>query len=140
MNILFEIVFAALAVAAPVPQPQFYYGADCVQENASASSPGGGNGIVLEGRSGAIIARDIVCKDRPAIFRALLKGFGGPVGEVYRWTGSAADHAGAIRITWEFRDDTVLCRDFALDHTVAGHRYLRQGTACLESDGNWHLH
>ena len=143
MRALFEIAFAALVMVlppvAPAIQAHSYYGADCARENTSeASQTHSANGITLEGQSGTIIALDITCQDRPALFRALLKGFQGPVGRIYRWKGAA--RRGAIRITWEFRNDKVLCRDFAMDHVVAEHRRLRQGTACLEADGNWHLH
>jgi surface antigen len=140
---LAEIVLVVLSLSAPVTdpqvQPRFYYGADCAAENKSAGSPTA-DGIVLEGGSGAVIASGIACADRPALFQALQLGFRGPVGDLYRWQGAAKANSGSIRSTWEFRNHDVVCRDFALDHMIGGHRYLRQGTACLEADGNWHLH
>jgi surface antigen len=117
----------------------FYYGADCALENTSnAEVVAALDGIVLEGRSGAVIARDLVCADRPPAFHALALAFRRSIGNPYVWSNGTS--RGLIRATWEFRDRGLRCRDFALDHTVNGHRYLRQGTACLEPDGNWHLH
>ena len=120
-------------------EPRFYYGPDCPQENASAGQvPDSLDGIVLEGSSGQIFSRDIACADRPAAFRAFSQAFRGPVGNVYAW--SKDRNRGTFRITWEFQDHGAICRDFAQDHVIRGQRYLRQGTACLEADGNWHLH
>ena len=116
----------------------FYYGADCALENASNAVADGLDGIVLEGRSGAVIAGDLVCADRPAAFHALALALRRPIGNQYAWSNGKS--RGLFRATWEFRDHGARCRDFALDHTVNGRRYLRQGTACLEADGNWYLH
>ena len=120
-------------------QRHFYYGADCALENVSdAEVVDALDGIVLEGSLGTVIANDLVCADRPAAFHALALALRKPIGNQYAWSSGAS--RGLFRTTWEFRDHGVRCRDFALDHTVKGHRHLRQGTACLEADGNWHLH
>lgn len=122
-------------------EPHFYYGPDCALENSlPAHVTGAPAGVVLEGKSGQVIAHDIACADRPEAFRALARAFHAPLGNEYVWSNAGGTNRGVIRITWEFRDHGVTCRDFALDHTIDGHRYLRQGTACLEADGNWHLH
>ena len=104
------------------------------------TASGGYSGIVLEGVAGQEIAHDIACADRPAAFRAFAAALRGPVGNSYYWSNAPRKCHGLFRTTWQFRDHGVQCRDFALDHTIDGHRYLRQGTACLEADGNWHLH
>ena len=119
----------------------FFYGASCERENLTAARvPDGLDGIVLEGRSGAEMESDIPCADRPALFLALSRALRGKIGNQHGWSGTQRSSRGLVRIAWDFRDHGVRCRDFALDHTIAGKRHLRQGTACLEPDGYWHLH
>jgi len=125
---LFLPLLAAGAIAEPVN-----YGRDCPR-----AVNGGYSGIVLEGVAGQQIAGDIACADRPAAFRAFAAALRGPVGNSYYWSTHKCQ--GLFRTTWQFNQHGVQCRDFALDHTINGHRHLRQGTACLEMDGNWHLH
>ena len=112
----------------------------CPEKNAPGGHSGSYSGIVLEGVAGQEIAHDIACADRPAAFRAFAAALRGPVGKSYYWLNATRKCHGLFRTTWVFRAHGVQCRDFALDHTINGHRYLRQGTACFEADGNWHLH
>jgi len=125
---LFLSLLAVSATGAPVN-----YGSNCPGAVSSDYS-----GIVLEGIAGQEIASDIACADRPAAFRAFAAALRGPVGNSYYW--STRKCHGLFRTTWQFNNHGVDCRDFALDHTINGKRHLRQGTACLEADGNWHLH
>jgi surface antigen len=57
--------------------------------------------------------------------------------------GGAASHRngdyGAFRSTREFRRGGYICRDFHEVSYHSGRKYERNGTACRQTDGNWHF-
>lgn len=119
--------------------PRFYFGAECAAENAQGDHPTGVvSGIVLEGEAGKFISANIACADRPAAFRALARALQGPNGRQVSWSGKR--HHGTFRSTWEFFNNGERCRDFAQEIRMHGGKQIAQGTACQQSDGNWHLH
>lgn len=128
--------FASNAGAAP----RYFYGTACRKQNAIAGRvAGSGAGVVLAGAAGNEIAKDIDCRDRPTAFRAYSRGFAGPVGQRFAWSNQRRTSYGYFRVTWAFNRDGLLCRDFADERHVHRRIVFRQGTACRETDGNWHF-
>lgn len=121
--------------------PRFYFGTECLAENAKGDHPTGmAAGIVLEGKAGKFISANIVCADRPAAFRAFARALQGPKGRQLTWSNKRRGSRGTFRATWEFFNNGERCRDFAQETQTHGRRQVAQGTACLQADGNWHLH
>lgn len=108
-----------------------------------AASHGNGGavvgGLILGGLLGNTIARDMPCEDHHYAFRAYNDGLNGPIDQRYNWRNVDNGDYGAFRSTREFRRGGYVCRDF---HEVSyhnGRKYERNGTACRQTDGNWHF-
>lgn len=144
----------------PAPPPGYYqrgtYEAQCRQGNIAAGTIfgaiaggllGGGfshgngaaiaGGVILGGVVGNSLSRDIDCDDQGYAFASYDEGLNGEVGREYDWNHGG--ERGTFTATREYQDGGYICRDF---HTVTyrdGNRYERDGSACREDDGNWHM-
>jgi len=148
---------------APPPPPSNYsyyrqgqYESDCHRGNQAAGtifgavaggliggavSHGNGGavvgGVVLGGRAGNALSRDIDCDDHRYAYARYNDGFNGPVGQEYRW--EHGDRYGTFTPTREYRDGNYVCRDFQTVNYRDGQQHRESGTACREDDGYWHF-
>ena len=106
-----------------------------------AASHGNGGaiagGVILGGLAGNALSQDIDCDDQHDAFVSLNEDLDGPVGQPYEWHHN--DRHGTFTSTREYRDGRYVCRDF---HSVSyrnGERHERDGTACRQEDGYWHI-
>lgn len=137
----------------------YYYGEDCHDQNAATGTivgaiaggiignqfgRGGGRtaatagGVILGGMAGNQIAGDMDCDDRREAFRVYYEGLDGPIGERHEWRRRGG-RWGYFTPTREYYDGPVLCRDFEEGVWRDEAWRIHTGTACRESDGNWHF-
>lgn len=94
-------------------------------------------GVILGGVVGNRLAQDINCDNQRYAFATYDEGLNGEVGREYRW------HHGGERGTFtairQYREDGYICRDFRTVTYRGDQRYERDGSACHEDDGNWHM-
>jgi len=106
-----------------------------------AASHGNGGavvgGVILGGLVGNALSGDIDCDDQHYAFARYNDAFYGPVGTEVRWEHNG--RWGTFRTTREYRDGPYVCREFHAVNFHNGERVERDGTACRESDGNWHF-
>lgn len=94
-------------------------------------------GVILGGLAGNALSQDIDCDNQRYAFSAYDEGFNGEVGREYDWRHG--DDYGTFRPTREYRDGNYICRDFHATNYRHGQAFDRDGTACREDDGYWHL-
>jgi len=121
-------------------EPKFFYGEDCEAENGAQSDVKGEvSGVFLSGEAGKKVAAQLTCAERVAAFAVYAKAFEAPVGTLFDWSAKAGSH-GTFRITWDYENQGLHCRDFMRTDYVRKQRYIEQGAACRQSDRNWHFH
>ncbi len=144
----------------PAPPPGYYqqgtYEAQCRQGNTAAGTIfgaiaggllGGGlshgngaaiaGGVILGGVVGNSLSQDIDCDDQRYAFASYDEGLNGEIGHEYDWQHGG--ERGTFTATRQYQDGGYICREF---HTVTyrnGNRYERDGSACREDDGDWHM-
>jgi surface antigen len=138
--------------------PRHYYGEECRDQNATAGtvigaiaggllgagvSHGNGGaaigGVILGGLAGNAIGKNIDCSDRPYAWRAYDDGFYGPIGRRYEWRGRGRSYGYFVPVR-EYRDRGYVCREFRTTTYRHGRKYVNEGRACRERDGNWHMY
>jgi surface antigen len=107
----------------------------------SAASHGNGGaiagGVILGGLAGNALSQDIDCDDQHDAYTSLDTDLNDPVGQPEEWHHN--NDSGTFTSTRDYRDGPYECRDF---HSVSyrnGQRFERDGTACRQEDGYWHL-
>ena len=95
--------------------------------------------VILDGATGSKIAAHLGREDRSVALRTFAQGLSGNIGRRYGWRNTRTGNFGFFRASWEFHDDKLLCRDFTVEIHAEGNTRIDQGTACLQSDGKWHL-
>jgi|GEM_PF-1248879 len=95
-------------------------------------------GVIIGGIAGNAIGRDVDCNDRRYAIRAYDDGFNGPIGRSYDWRGN--DGYGSFVPVREYRSRGMSCRTFKTTTYRHGQRFVREGRACRERDGNWHTY
>jgi surface antigen len=106
-----------------------------------AASHGNGGavvgGAILGGLFGNAVTRDMPCADHPYAFRVYAAGLDGNIGQRYEWRHG--DDYGYFIPQREFHRGGTVCRSFTETTYADGHSYTRSGTACRQTDGNWHF-
>ena len=91
-------------------------------------------GVVL---SGMLLTLGIDCEDQPYAFGIYANGLNGSVGRRLVWRHGRA--FGEFTATSEFMRGEMMCRQFR-ERTYSGENgTVRNGTACLAEDGQWHF-
>ncbi len=144
----------------PAPPPGYYehgrYEDDCHRGNAAAGTIfgaiGGGliggavshgnggavvGGVILGGLLGNAIASDVQCDDRRDAFNTYSLALNGDIGRRYEW--HHGDHYGYFTVKREYQDGGYVCRDFHATTFRDGQRFDRDGSACRQTDGEWHF-
>ncbi len=109
-------------------------GAGISQGNAGAAI----GGVILGGLAGNAIGRDIDCGDRRYAMRAYDDGFNGRIGQRYSWRGQGNNYGYMVPIR-SYRDRGYECREFRTTTYRHGQRLVREGRACRQNDGRWHM-
>ena len=121
-------------------QGAFYYGSDCGGNSAmeARSRVKAAPGLILGGATGARIGGDMNCDDRRQAMGVYRDGLEGPLGQSHDWHNGNGGGNGSMTPVRQYMRDGFSCRDFQ-EETLVGLRLVpRSGTACRQSDGNWH--
>jgi surface antigen len=121
----------------------FYYGGDCggnpdTGKPSAAPSAKTPSGVILDGRTASAIGQKMNCDDRRHAIGPYRDGLEGPIGRPYAWFNPEGGGSGSFTPVRGYSQGGYSCRDFREVYDTSGHTASSQGTACLQSDGNWH--
>ena len=121
-------------------QGAFYYGSDCGGNSVmeARSRVKAAPGLILGGATGTRIGGDMNCDDRRQAMSVYRDGLEGPLGQSHDWHNGNGGGNGSMTAVRQYTRDGFSCRDFQEKTLVGLHLVPRNGTACRESDGNWH--
>lgn len=121
----------------------YYYGSDCGGNSPmgpAKSTPyrGAVAGVILSGAMGSVIAHDMSCDDRRQAMITYRDGLEGRIGQQYDWRNSNGGSSGSITPVRQYTSGGYACREFREITISYQQSTSHNGTACRQSDGNWH--